>query len=83
MKRKLKGEHLTLEMKSLLVHSDGECAVVLVIDADHSALVREREGGGGEVTGRVIFYFPFPSLCPPHAPANNPCPRLPVLCLST
>jgi hypothetical protein len=29
---------LTLEMESLLVHGDGECAVVLVINADYSAL---------------------------------------------
>lgn len=42
---KLKEGQLTLEMESLLVHSDGECAVVLVIDADHSSLVRERGGG--------------------------------------
>lgn len=40
---------LTLEVKSLLVHSDGECAVVLVIDSYHSpldkwsGLERERE----------------------------------------
>lgn len=30
--------HLTLKVESLLVHSDGECAVVLVIYADHSSL---------------------------------------------
>ncbi len=36
-----------MEMESLLVHSDGECAVVLVIDADHSSLGKqEREGEG-------------------------------------
>lgn len=32
------GGGLTLEVKSLLVHSDGECAVVLVIDSYHSPL---------------------------------------------
>lgn len=41
-----------MEMESLLVHSDGECAVILVIDADHSSLGeqrwREREEGGRE-----------------------------------
>lgn len=43
---------LTLEVKSLLVHSDGECAVVLVIDSNHSPLdkwsdlEREREKEG-------------------------------------
>lgn len=33
---------LTLEMESLLVHSDGECAVILVIYADHSSLGEQR-----------------------------------------
>ena len=39
-----------MEMESLLVHSDGECAVVLVIYADYSSLgrEREREKGGGQ-----------------------------------
>lgn len=39
-------QHLTLEMESLLVHSDCECAVVLVINADHSSLGKQRGGGG-------------------------------------
>lgn len=30
-------------MKGLLVHSDSECAVVLVINADHSTLSKQRE----------------------------------------
>lgn len=38
-----KTAYLTLEMESLLVHSDGECAVVLVIYADHSSLGKQRE----------------------------------------
>lgn len=43
MRATIRGGHLTLEMESLLVHSDGECAVVLIIDANHSSL-----GGQGE-----------------------------------
>lgn len=32
-----------MEVKSLLVHSDGECAVVLVIDSNHSPLDKRRD----------------------------------------
>ena len=37
---------LTLEMESLLVHGDGECAVVLVINADYSSLGQSAEERG-------------------------------------
>lgn len=39
---KIKKAHLTLKMESLLVHSDGECAVVFVIYANHSSLDKKR-----------------------------------------
>lgn len=47
---------LTLEMESLLVHSDGECAVILVIYADHSSLGEQRwkEGGVRETWGQSV-----------------------------
>lgn len=42
-------------MESLLVHSDGECAVILIIYADHSSLGeqrwRERDEGERERDG--------------------------------
>lgn len=64
-------KRLTLKMKSLLVHSDGECAVVLVIDSNHSSLgkqrdwerERQREGERGDTSHS---HFPFLSSCPPH-----------------
>ena len=62
-----------MEMESLLVHSDGERAVVLVIDADHSSLGKQKGWGGGQTGSQtvrhVILYFPFPPSCPPHVPA--------------
>lgn len=60
---------LTLEMESLLVHSDGECAVVLVIYANHSPLGKHREGGKQLDTS--YFTFSFPSSCPPYVPAAH------------
>lgn len=39
-------------MESLLVHSDGECAVVLVIDADHSSLGKQKERRGERENGK-------------------------------
>lgn len=69
------GGRLTLEMESLLVHSDGECAVVLVIDADHSSLGKQKERRGEREwekqavrQGHVILHFPFRSSCPQHVP---------------
>lgn len=38
-----KNKRLTLKMESLLVHSDGECAVVLVIDSYYSSLGNQKE----------------------------------------
>lgn len=52
IKRKTEKVGLTLEMESLLVHSDGECAVILVIDADHSSLGEQRWRERGEGRGR-------------------------------
>lgn len=54
-----------MKMESLLVHSDGECAVILVIYADHSSLGerrrREREGrgrdGGSQSEKHVTVLF--------------------------
>lgn len=47
---------LTLEMESLLVHSDGECAVVLVIYANHSSLSKHREGSKQLNTSNFTFH---------------------------
>lgn len=72
-------EGLTLEMESLLVHGDGECAVILVIDADHSSLGgREREREKGEREGErggqsdrdtrhtpFSFSYPLPTYLQP------------------
>lgn len=61
-----------MEMESLLIYSDGECAVVLVINADHSSLGKRRERGKkacSQTAGHVILLFPFLSSCPPHVPA--------------
>lgn len=66
---------LTLEMESLLVHSDGECAVILVIYADHSSLGEQRwkEGGSergmGAVSQRNTSHSSFHSLSAPHVPS--------------
>lgn len=70
---KEKEAELTLEMESLLVHSDGECAVVLIINADHSSLDKQRHrgrgwGAGGQTLRHVILDFPSLASLPPHVP---------------
>lgn len=51
-------------MESLLVHSDGECAVILIIYADHSSLGEQRWGGrerdeGNQSEKHVTLLFPL------------------------
>lgn len=45
---KEKNKRLTLEMESLLVHSDSECAVVFIIDSYYSSLEKQKGRGGSE-----------------------------------
>lgn len=47
-RRRKKNKRLTLKMESLLVHSDGECAVVFIIDSYYSSLEKQKGRGGSE-----------------------------------
>lgn len=45
---------LTLKMESLLVHGNGESAVVLVIDSNHSSLQNKNAAKAIQTEGHVI-----------------------------
>lgn len=61
---------LTLKMESLLVHSNGESAVVLVIDSNHSSLQKRNAAKAIQTEGHVIHSLSL-SICSsaplPHA----------------
>ncbi len=50
----LENGDLTLKMESLLVHGNGESAVVLVIDSNHSSLQKRNAAKAIQTEGHVI-----------------------------